>query len=85
MASAIQRVTIGVTIVQNLVAAQLPQWQQESLKAMVPAGWDNDIFRLDADKLVRLPSAERYVFQVEREHIWLPYFAQRLAVAIPKP
>jgi aminoglycoside phosphotransferase (APT) family kinase protein len=34
---------------------------------------------------VRLPSAERYVAQVEKEHRWLPYLAPLLPLPIPVP
>lgn len=35
--------------------------------------------------LVRMPSAEVYASQVEREQRWLPYLAPRLPVGIPEP
>lgn len=34
---------------------------------------------------VRLPSAARYVAQVEKEQRWLPYLAARLPLPIPEP
>jgi aminoglycoside phosphotransferase (APT) family kinase protein len=34
---------------------------------------------------VRLPSAARYVAQVEKEHRWLPHLAPYLPLPIPKP
>ncbi|MGG2476391.1 phosphotransferase, partial [Rhizobium sp. BR5] len=39
------------------------------------SGWDNRSFRLGDDMLIRLPSAARYVAQVEKEHRWLPVLA----------
>src|ERR1700730_16182571 len=48
-------------------------------------GWDNTTFRLGDDLSVRLPSADAYVEQVEKEHRWLPILARQLALRIPEP
>jgi len=48
-------------------------------------GWDNRTFRLGDDMSVRLPSAEGYVPQVEKEHRWLPRLAPHLPLPIPAP
>jgi aminoglycoside phosphotransferase (APT) family kinase protein len=50
-----------------------------------PGGWDNRTFRLGEDLCVRLPSAERYAAQVEKEHRWLPRLAPRLPLPVPVP
>jgi aminoglycoside phosphotransferase (APT) family kinase protein len=34
---------------------------------------------------VRLPSDDRYVSQVDKEHRWLPFLARRLPLPIPEP
>ena len=49
------------------------------------AGWDNRTFHLGADMSVRLPSAQGYVAQVEKEHRWLPRLAPLLPLPIPVP
>lgn len=48
-------------------------------------GWDNRTFRLGADKLVRLPSAEAYAAQVAKEQRWLPVLGPQLPLPIPVP
>ena len=48
-------------------------------------GWDNATFRLGDTMSVRLPSADGYAAQVEKEHRWLPVLAPRLPFAIPQP
>ena len=66
---------LGVSLVRWLVATQFPQWAGLPVKPVEPGGWDNRTFRLGDDMSVRLPSAERYVLQVEKEHRWLPVLA----------
>jgi len=48
-------------------------------------GWDNRTFHLGADMSVRLPSAQGYVAQVDKEHRWLPRLAPHLPLPIPVP
>lgn len=48
-------------------------------------GWDNTTFRLGDDWSVRLPSADAYVAQVDKEHRWLPVLAKHLSLRIPEP
>ncbi len=43
------------------------------------------MFHLGEEMLVRLPSAEAYVPQVEKEQLWLPRLAPSLPVKIPEP
>lgn len=76
---------IDVALVRNLLAAQFPEWAELSLGPVRPGGWDNRTFRLGDDMLVRLPSAEPYAGQVEKEQYWLPRLAAKLPVAIPSP
>jgi aminoglycoside phosphotransferase (APT) family kinase protein len=78
-------VTIDVALVRRLVAAQFPQWAHLEITPAVPQGWDNRTFRLGADMSVRLPSAEGYTLQIEKEHRWLPYLAPQLPLPIPVP
>ena len=71
--------------VQRLVARQFPQWASEELRPVPNQGWDNRSYRLGCDKVLRLPSAERYAPQVLKEQTWLPRLAPHLPVAIPEP
>jgi aminoglycoside phosphotransferase (APT) family kinase protein len=78
-------VNIDVALVGRLVATQFPQWAHLTITPAVPQGWDNKTFRLGTDMSVRLPSAERYRPQVEKEHWWLPKLAPLLPLPIPLP
>jgi aminoglycoside phosphotransferase (APT) family kinase protein len=76
---------IDTALVRRLVDSQFPQWAGLAIKPVASGGWDNRTFHLGADLLVRLPCAECYVPQVEKEHRWLPQLAPPLPVAIPSP
>jgi aminoglycoside phosphotransferase (APT) family kinase protein len=76
---------ITPALVSNLVAAQFPQWAGLAVRPVELDGWDNTTFRLGSEMSVRLPSAERYVAQVDKEHRWLPILASQLPLAIPEP
>jgi aminoglycoside phosphotransferase (APT) family kinase protein len=78
-------VSLDTALVRRLVAAQFPQWADLPIKPVEFDGWDNRTFHLGADMTVRLPSAERYVPQVEKEHHWLPRLAPHLPLPIPAP
>jgi aminoglycoside phosphotransferase (APT) family kinase protein len=79
------RLDIDVSLVQRLIATQFPQWALLPIRPVDVAGWDNRTFHLGNDMLVRLPSAERYAAQVEKEHRWLPRLAPQLPLPIPVP
>lgn len=76
---------IDVSLVSRLVAAQFPQWAQLPIRPVRVSGWDNRTFRLGEEMSVRLPSAEGYVLQVEKEQRWLPELAPHLPLPIPVP
>jgi len=76
---------INAALVQNLVASQFPQWTNLPVQAVMPGGWDNRIFRLGEQMLVRLPSSLEYAAQVEKEHKWLPRLAPSMPLTIPEP
>jgi aminoglycoside phosphotransferase (APT) family kinase protein len=78
-------VGIDASLVRRLIAAQFPHWADLPVSPTVPQGWDNRTFRLGERMTVRLPSAERYVAQVEKEHRWLPRLAPHLPLPIPVP
>ncbi|HLQ62664.1 MAG TPA: aminoglycoside phosphotransferase family protein [Candidatus Acidoferrales bacterium] len=79
------RADITPALVSRLLAAQFPYWAGLPLRHVERDGWDNRTFRLGDDMSVRLPSAERYAPQVDKEHRWLPFLAGRLPLAIPEP
>jgi aminoglycoside phosphotransferase (APT) family kinase protein len=76
---------INATLVSQLIASQFPQWTHLPIKPVELSGWDNRTFHLGIDMSVRLPSAEGYVAQVEKEHRWLPRLAPLLPLPIPVP
>jgi aminoglycoside phosphotransferase (APT) family kinase protein len=79
------KLDIGVSLVGQLVATQFPKWADLPVTPVELSGWDNRTFRLGEDMSVRLPSAEGYVLQVEKEHRWLPDLAPHLPLSIPTP
>jgi aminoglycoside phosphotransferase (APT) family kinase protein len=79
------QVHIDVSLVRRLVTTQFPQWADLPIKPVEFGGWDNRTFHLGEHMTVRLPSAERYILQVEKEHRWLPRLAPLLPLPIPVP
>jgi aminoglycoside phosphotransferase (APT) family kinase protein len=77
--------SIDVSLVRRLVRAQFPRWADLPVKPVEVGGWDNRTFHLGEHMTVRLPSAESYVAQVEKEHRWLPELAPHLPLPIPVP
>jgi aminoglycoside phosphotransferase (APT) family kinase protein len=76
---------INALLVSQLIASQFPQWNHLPVKPVALSGWDNRTFHLGFDMSVRLPSAEGYVAQVEKEHRFLPRLAPLLPLPIPVP
>jgi len=79
------QVLINTELVHHLVATQFPQWKDLAIRPVANDGWDNRTFHLGDQMLVRMPSAERYAVQVEKEHLWLPRLAPMLPLPIPVP
>jgi aminoglycoside phosphotransferase (APT) family kinase protein len=78
-------VAITSPLVRDLVAEQFPVWAELPIEPVELQGWDNRTFRLGEELTVRLPSAEAYAAQIEKEHRWLPILAPRLRLPIPRP
>ncbi len=72
-------------LVSRLVATQFPQWARLPLAPVDLDGHDNTTFRLGDELSVRLPSADAYVPQVDKEQRWLPFLAPHLPLPIPEP
>jgi aminoglycoside phosphotransferase (APT) family kinase protein len=79
------KVIIDSALVSRLVAAQFPRWADLPIKPVQFDGWDNRTFHLGEEMSVRLPSAQGYAAQVEKEHVWLPRLAPLLPLPIPVP
>jgi aminoglycoside phosphotransferase (APT) family kinase protein len=77
----------GITpvVAARLIATQFPQWAELPVVPVELDGWDNTTFRLGDELCMRLPSADRYVAQIEKEHRWLPVLARELPLPIPEP
>lgn len=69
----------------HLIAHQFPKFSDLPIKPVLHNGWDNKTFRLGENFLIRLPSAQRYALQVEKEQYWLPKLANYLPLPIPEP
>ncbi len=80
-----QDVNINAALVSRLVAAQFPQWADLPVRPVAFGGWDNRTFHLGEHMTVRLPSAEGYAAQVDKEQRWLPRLAPLLPLPIPAP
>lgn len=80
-----RKADITAEVVAGLVAAQFPGWAGLPVTPVEIDGWDNTTFRLGSSMSVRLPSADRYVPQVDKEHRWLPVLAPQLPLPIPTP
>lgn len=76
---------IDAALVRKLIAGQFPGWADLPVRPVLPGGWDNRTFRLGAGLVVRLPSAEGYALQVDKEQRWLPWLAPQLPLPIPLP
>ncbi|WP_329330604.1 aminoglycoside phosphotransferase family protein [Streptomyces luteogriseus] len=72
---------VDVPLVGRLIAEQFPQWAGLPLRRLESSGTENAMFRLGADKVVRLPRHPRAVEAIAHELHWLP----RLAPALPTP
>jgi aminoglycoside phosphotransferase (APT) family kinase protein len=78
-------VQVDVELVRRLLAAQFPQWAGLHVEPVESAGWDNAIFRLGPDLMVRLPCRGVSAAHVSNEHWWLPILASHLPLPTPVP
>jgi aminoglycoside phosphotransferase (APT) family kinase protein len=78
-------VHIDEHLVRRLVGKQFPHWANLSVRKVEKSGWDNRTFHLGEDMSVRIPSAEAYAPQIDKEHRWLPVLADQLPLATPRP
>ena len=79
------RPDIDAALVRRLIASQFPHWADLPIGEIEPGGWDNRSFRLGETMVARLPSAECYSRQIEKEQHWLPILAPELPLPIPTP
>ncbi len=77
--------TIDVSLVRRLLAEQQPDLADETIEHVDSTGTVNAMYRVGPDLVVRLPLSPSGSASVLREHRWLPFLAERLAVAVPVP
>lgn len=78
-------VAIDVSLVARLIADRFPRWAGLPLRRVESSGSENALFRLGADKVVRLPRHPRAVEAISHELRWLPRLAPGLPAASPEP
>jgi aminoglycoside phosphotransferase (APT) family kinase protein len=78
-------VDIDARLVRRLIDAQFPQWSGLPLRAVGTIGWDNALFRLGTELVVRVPRRQLGADCIAIEQRWLPEIAPRLAVRVPTP
>lgn len=77
-------VEIDAGLVHALLVEQHPDLADRRLR-LVAEGWDNVIYRLGDDLVVRLPRRRLGAELVASEHRWLPGIASRLPLPIAAP
>jgi aminoglycoside phosphotransferase (APT) family kinase protein len=77
-------VEIDEALVRGLLQEQHPDLARWPLR-LLANGWDNVLFRLGDELVVRLPRRELAVPLVAHEQRWLPELAPRLPLPIPVP
>lgn len=77
-------IDIDVSLVRSLLRDQHPDLAHQRLQE-VGSGWDNAIFRLGSELVVRLPRRQLSVPLVLHEQEWLPELAPNLTLPVPVP
>ena len=77
-------VDIDASLVRRLLREQHPDLADRAL-TQIGEGWDNTLFRLGSDLVVRLPRRAVAAVLVEHEQRWLPMLSGTLALPIPLP
>lgn len=77
-------IAVDADLARRLLAAQHPDLADQPI-AFLASGWDNAIFRLGSDLLLRLPRREVGARLIAHEQRWLPGLKAQLPLAIPAP
>lgn len=77
-------IDIDESMVHQLLLDQHPDLADETL-LLIDAGWDNMMYHLGDDLVIRLPRRSEGVPLIEHEQTWLPILADRLPLAVPAP
>ena len=77
MATPLPDFVIDEPLVKHLLSTQCPQWSSLPLQ-LVDSGWDNTLYRLGEDFLVRMPRRKVAIPLLHKEQHWLPQIAPAL-------
>ena len=77
-------VEITPELVSSLLAAQHPDLTHLPIR-LLESGWDNTMFRLGDELLIRLPRRKIAAEIIGHEQTWLPELAPRLPLPVPAP
>ncbi len=77
-------VEVSLELVRSLLEAQRPDLAGLELEVFAN-GWDNALFRLGPDLIVRLPRRRAAAALVDHESRWLPVLAPALPLPVPVP
>lgn len=77
-------VDVDADLVRRLLAGQHPDLADRPI-VHVATGWDNELYRIGDDLVARLPRRAPAAELVANEQRWLPFVAERVAVAVPAP
>jgi aminoglycoside phosphotransferase (APT) family kinase protein len=80
-----EEVEIDEALVRRLLESQFPQWAGLALRPLPALGWDNRIYRLGPDLVVRLPRRQLGADLIVNEHRFLPELSKSLPVPTPVP
>jgi len=77
-------VDVTSEVVRGLLLEQFPDLAAMTVEPLA-FGWDNAVFRLGSELVVRLPRRAAGADLVEREQRWLPVLAPELPLPVPAP
>lgn len=77
-------IDVDEALVRRLLEAQHPDLVRLPLEPL-DSGWDNVLFRLGDELIVRVPRREVAAELVRNEQTWLPTLVPRLPIPIPAP
>lgn len=77
-------IEISRALVTQLLEEQFPELLRHELIPL-SHGWDNTMWRLGDDAMVRVPHRQASATLIENEQRWLPALAERLDLPIPAP
>ena len=74
---------VGTGLARALLARQMPDLADLSLRRLLGGGTDNVLYRLGRDHLLRFPRRAWAEAEIDRLQRWLPLLAPQLPLAVP--